>query len=232
MDQVASQVTQDVESGKYFSEAKEWYHHIYIKPASECALMYIFAMGAIALWCITIFNLYSVFSYNKDITIVARLNNTIDYYPKLKRLADHYDQDIIKFMASNYVKAKESYVPNDFQNNYKFIYRNSSKEVFDKYKQYIAPSNPKSPLVLYGWQGKITVDIKEVLYNDDKNLTVMFTKKGYDNYNKLLFTQNLKALIKYRMENIDFKTKKESRINFAVDGYSVNEVKQRENDQK
>lgn len=232
MNPIAGQISQDVESGKYFSEAREWYHNIYIKPASECAMMYVLTIGAITLWCITLFNLYSVLPYKENITVVAKLNNTIDYYPKLRRLVNNYDSNVIKFIASRYVKAKESYLPHEFQSNYLFVYRNSSKKIFDQHRQYIDPSNPKSPLASYGWKGKIIVDIKEVLHNDDKNLTVIFTKKGYDNYNKLLFAQNLAAKIKYKVGDIDLRSGKNSRINFTVDSYSVNEIKQSKNEQK
>ncbi len=225
MDPVAKQISRDIDSGKYFSEAREWYSQIFLKPAFETAIMYFYVMCASVILCIVAVNLYSIFPTSKKITVVAKLDNTLSYYPVIKRVNGNYEQNIAEFIASRYVKARESFVPDRFPLNYKFVYRNSSPQIFNTYQEAVSTNNPNSPLITYGWNGKITVQITKVMHNGNNKVTVLFTRKGLDNYNRVLFAQNLEAMIDYVQGKIDFDVKKSSPIDFKVRSYVVKEIK-------
>lgn len=227
MDPIAKQIAHDVDSGKYFVEAREWYNKLFVRPANECALMYIYAICAFIICSVIFYNLYSVYPGTVRLTIVTKLADTIDYYPKLKRMHGDYKLGVAEFIAKRYVEAKEAYSPEQFKQDYIFVYRNSSKQVFDEYNKFISTSNPYSPLVLYGWRGKITIDIEQVTHGKKNNLIVRFARKGHDNYNRLLFVQNLEAQINYIIGDIDFESKSTSRIYFKVQDYILREIKTR-----
>lgn len=223
MNPVSKQIAQDVDSGKYFTEAREWYNNIFVKPSVECAVLYIYAFCAIIMTGLVVYNIYNIFPITENITVVAKLSDTLSYEPKLVYVNDDnkLKDSVANFIGKKYVQARESYNPYLFDQNYYFVYRNSSKEIFDDYNKNFSTSNPQSPLVSYGWKGQILVNINEVKRIGEDYLTVRFTRKGIDNYNRILFQQELVSNINYQMANFDIDDGKNSRIEFVVTKYSV-----------
>jgi len=230
MNPVSKQIVQDVDSGKYFAEAREWYNDVFIKPVYETATMYIYAICSFILCGIVAFNLYGIFPNKENVTVVAKISDTLTHYPKLKEIRSNTGTEIIKYIANNYVKARESYDPYQFRDSYIFVFRNSSRPVFDFYQKYINTGNPASPLVSYGWDGRIDVEINSTELNDKNNLTVRFTKKGYDKYNRTVFVQNLESSIDYQIGKYEFDSKKVVPIDFKVQSYVVKEISTSENE--
>ncbi|MEQ9115343.1 MAG: VirB8/TrbF family protein [Rickettsiales bacterium] len=232
MDSVSKQIVQDVDSGKYFAEAREWYNDIFIKPVYETATMYIYAVSSFILCAIFAFNLYGIFPSKEKVTIVAKLSDTLTHYPKLREIKSDTKEEIIKYMASNYIKSRESYNAKQFKDHYIFVYRNSSRQVFNLYQKNVSPNDTNSPLVTYGWEGKIDVDIKDIKLGDKNNLTVRFTKKGYDKYNRTVFVQNLESNIDYKLGKYKMNRKKKVPIPFSVENYQVKLINLNQNEAK
>ena len=76
------------------------------------------------------------------------------------------NEAIDRFFVAQYVRARETYIPQVFAYNYNIIRVMSDRFTFNQYKQYVGESNPESPASLLKRDGIRTVKFKNISFID------------------------------------------------------------------
>lgn len=241
MEGSAKLIAEEIESKRYFLEARKWYADIFLQPTRDAALMIIASTALIFIVTFTMYNVSNVFPLSKKVDVVLSLRDTIKYYATLKNISEgdkSTKQVVTEYLCANYVKARESYNTNRFPANYYFVLHSSSKEIFDVYHKYITESND-SPIMLH--KNGYTVEIETIssslnTQNDSSNIeldgskkydsvNVKFTKKVYDASKALISSSNLEANVMFYLSDYDFSKSVSSKLDFIVTHYDVKEIK-------
>jgi type IV secretory pathway component VirB8 len=153
-----------VDSGEYFSQGRRWSRLMFEAPIIERSYLLLF-LSIIGLTAILAFaSLTSLFPLELPVRMVFTNDNSGFEFPKLIRIArknEPLQEALGRYIAGQYITAYESYeYDRDIVNErYNFVYKNSSPEVFNRYRQSLSVSNPQSPINMLGQDGKVQLDI-------------------------------------------------------------------------
>jgi type IV secretion system protein VirB8 len=225
MEATAKLIAEDIDSGKYFAEARQWYNKIYLQPLSETSILVTIVTILLAVFLITSYNLYSVFPRVRQVNTMVFLPSTLYVYPTIKNIAQAgktTKQVVAEYLCGKYIQARESYDYSTLIYNYNFIFRSSTKPLFDSYYQNLIISNPSSPIVLYKDTQIITTAINNTVVDlNTGTATVRFTTTLYDHQSKIISTNQWVATIGFYLDNYDFSKSINSQLNFIVTKYNV-----------
>ncbi len=233
MDSTNKFISQEIDSGRYFSEAREWYKYVFVKPASDAAFMIVVSSIVLIVLTISLSSIYSIYPMIQKVKIVVFLEDTINFYPNLKRISDQnktVKQAVIEYLCSKYVKSKEGYDKKKFKANYNFILRSSAKNIFANYYQKLTEENEDdtdySIAKLNKIGGKINIEIISTSFDKKNNrVTVKFHKKIYNKVGKALSDLILEAQIKYYISDYDFTKSTNTKLKFIVTQYELKQIK-------
>lgn len=228
MDERAKAIAKIIETGEYFSEARNWYNKIFIYPLRDFAIMQLIGYIVIIMTCLMVANIYRVLPLVEKINVIAHLNNTIDFFPKIISPPESKTprQFVTEELAAKYVTSRESYDSKRFRKDYVFILKSSSKQIFDKYYSYINSKSPNSPLNLSANQklAKVKILSKESAPNANK-VIIVFNKDTFDIFGAFQSSSKWKADIEFYLSNYDFSKSTNATLDFIVKKYTVSEVK-------
>jgi type IV secretion system protein VirB8 len=228
MEAAAKLIAEDIESGKYFVEARHWYNRVYLQPLSETSIVFITMIAFVIALIFATYNLYSIFPRVTKVDVLAFLPDTLNKYAVVKDISDPKKttrQVVAEYLCGRYVKAMESYDYKDLAYSYNFVFRSSSKQLFDTYYQSLAISNPHSPLVLY--QDTKTVEAKVIDVNmqiNTGNAIVKFNKIVRDEKGRQLANNDFVANISFYLDNYDFSKSVSSKLSFIVTKYDTKQI--------
>lgn len=226
----AKLMAKEIENGNYFLEARKWYNDIFLYPARDAALMLLSSLFFVVMAGIVVYNITSIFPLSRSVTVVVPMENTVDFYPTLHRVAEKGKSTrdaVAESLGAKYVKARESYNVGRYRANYLFLMNSSGKDIFDQYYNHINPSiNKESPLVLYKGGGESVVNIISSEFDTKTNLiNVKFSKKSYNKLGSLISSSFLEADIDFYLSDYDFKKSTSGKIEFIVTKYDVKDLK-------
>jgi type IV secretory pathway component VirB8 len=228
MEAAAKLIAEDIKTGKYFAEARHWYNRVYLQPLSETSIVFTMMAIFVGTLLVVTYNLFSIFPIVTKVDTLAFLPSTLENYPVIKNIAKPEKttkEVVLEYLCDRYVKAIESYNYSNLIYNYNFIFRSSSKQLFDNYYQNLAISNPNSPLVLY--QDTKTVEIIIIDTNvqvSTGSAIVKFNKIVRDAQNKELSNTYLTSNLNFYIDNYDFSKSINSRLNFIVTKYNTKQT--------
>jgi type IV secretion system protein VirB8 len=216
-----------IEDGSYFIEAKKWYNEIFLRPAAMNATMRFVAYAVICVSVIAIYHVNNSFPLSRKVTMVANLANTAQYYPVIKKLktSDGIRKSVINYLSVKYIKARETYSPDFFSQDYYFVQRSSETKVFDDYYTDLKnKSNEAFELFNKGFGVEIIPLSTEY---DDKNnqILITFEKKVISKQKKIQKNTKFKATITYYMSRYDFAESITTKLDFIVTGYKLDQIK-------
>lgn len=228
MEETAKLIADDIESGKYFTEARFWYNRVHLQPLSETSVMSLIVAVLAAIVLLVSYNLYAIFPEKTKVQTVLYLPSTLEKYPVLSNIAQPgktTKQVVVEYLCGRYVLARESYNYNSLIYGYNFIFRSSSKQLFDAYYQNLALANPNSPIVLYKEDKTVTVDIdEENIQADTGNGVVKFTSTIRDKQGKMISTAKWMAELSFYIDNYDFSKSINAPLSFIVTKYDVKQI--------
>lgn len=219
------QIAEDIRSGKYFVEAKNWYNRIFVRNAVTSAATYLYAYIAVTMLLFSLFSLFMIFPVSSSVKIVKFEQDTLNFETHVTKI-DAYNPEpsVIKFLCKTYVENRESYTQLGFQANYRFVWQSSSDDVFRDYYSQMQTSNQNSPIVLTQNGGKIVVNVTNIKIKSNNTASVEFTKNFYDKYNIITSSKRLVAELVYYIQDIDFTRSTNQRIEFMVTKYSLTTI--------
>jgi type IV secretory pathway component VirB8 len=231
MDKRAKEIADSIESGEYFVEGMKWYNKVFVYPLKISVMMRLMGYIAIILAVIMGINLYRVFPLVTKVNIITHLDNTIVFFPKLSFPTDPKKttrQFIVESLSAKYVRSRESYDPIGFKNNYMFLLKSSSKNIFDTYYQYITSKNPSNPLNLYLKKHITKVKILQKNSVPDVNkVTIIFNKDIFDIFGAFQYSSKWKADIEFYLSNYNFNESTDAKLDFIVTKYTTGEIKKK-----
>lgn len=232
MDESAKEIARAIDSGEYFAEAKQWYNKVFVYPLKHSATMRIMCYATIAISVLMLINLYQIFPLVSNVNIIAHLNDTVNFLPKLVRSTDSRKtnrQFVSEELCAKYVASREGYNPSNFKTNYIFLLKSSSKEIFDVYYKYITSKDPYNPLNLYLKKHITRINIlKKESVSDVNKVTVIFDKDIFDVFGAFQYSSRWEADIEFYLSQYDFNESTNAKLDFIVTKYIVNEIKNSE----
>ncbi len=168
MDKEAEIVTKKIESGEYFSEAMNWFHAKFNRPRTEFAYFSIICLISLIALFVGAAALLEIFPLSPGKNFVlSREIDTGDHVTihSIQKKGETANDSIMKFMLSQYVRAREEYIEERLNRNFNLVYTFSNDDIFNEFKALTSTSNPQNPVIQYGKQAT-----KDVVINDIKLL--------------------------------------------------------------
>jgi type IV secretory pathway component VirB8 len=160
-------IADEIESGAYFAEARDWYGRIYIAPIAQrvfyliitviCVLIFFFAFSAIT-------NLLPIVE-TRPFFYLTTANDMMDRRLRivpLREPTEPVNQAMRRFYLTQFVSHYEAYDEGQFDLRRKFIYQHAAADVFSTYDQQISPANRNSPIRRFGKFASVDVDVQSV----------------------------------------------------------------------
>lgn len=170
LDQVNKNIQRYVDSAGYFTDVKEWYAYKYLLPYTLRSYIILILLGVI----ISFYIMYQLVKQDAELKYVPfpmYAYDTVRYFPNIKPLSDVKEPiniSVARYMASQYVKFRESYQYSDFegenmQNSLSRIKTLSSLKIYRDFADYVDPEeNPDSPIIKYKDKTRRVIEIKSV----------------------------------------------------------------------
>jgi len=237
MNEAKKLIAKMVDSGEYFSEAKNWYAYKYIYPYTH--RFYILLVGVFVACFTYLMIQVSVIDYiKKKYPFPIYFEDVVKLYPKIKGISKGIEPipiSVSRYLLSQYVITRESYDYNmlnkeSWERMLRRIRAMSSRKIFSNFVDYIDTSkNPESPVLRYKYNVKRIINIEKVVfpsnsYNPD-TAKVYFTasEKGKDVDN----THRYIANIEFSMTDVDNVIDNDAPLQFTVTKYIVTDNKSR-----
>ncbi len=145
------QIIESVKSGAYFSEARKWYDTVYMQPLPE--RIYFIVVTALAgfifiMTFISVDNLLPLTDQRPYVYLNEEFN-TLPVVTRLRAPDEDINSVMKRFMVQQFVNYYESYSEDAYTSNQRYIRNYAADDVYRRYKRYVDPKNPQSPLVRF-----------------------------------------------------------------------------------
>lgn len=178
------EVKAQTESGEYFLSARRWYDDLYHKPLAERCYFIVITLLCATTILFSYLVYQSMFPLSPAVPYPVTSADISQEMPLIKPLrvrpAEDLNLAVARYLAANYVEARESYLYDVTQLEWRFnrVRSTSDDEVFVQYQQHMNPENTESPLTKYGRTAQRSVTVQRVivkLEGEPKRATVHFT---------------------------------------------------------
>jgi type IV secretory pathway component VirB8 len=227
-------ITEMVESGQYYKDARDWYAQVYLAPAPHRSLLVI--VGAVIAFsaAVVVVGVSNLFPLTTKVPFVTWSRESGNYYPKLIKLAEETESAeliMARYFLKKYIVDREEYRPGEGENQRLRMMRvltQSSQRIGRSYEDMMNPRSPQSPEVLYARHTtRVIEDVIIELPSGKKNLTnatvyfnTLLKRKGSKDETR----QKWKAEIGFSLTDVDTVLKKKSQLKLLVSEYKVTEV--------
>lgn len=160
-------ITDSIKGGQYFKDALDWYALKYIHPITQRIFLIIITTVSVVMAIVSVNVFFTFLPLVEVVPIVVDVENKARQQTNLKYIGkQEVDSDIslLKYITERYIEARENYIYKDVRdgNKLKYLKESSSRNEFDKYKDYISFENPESPILRYKKNAKRIVQVLEV----------------------------------------------------------------------
>jgi type IV secretory pathway component VirB8 len=170
-DKTPQQQAEEIETGSYYIAARKWYSELYHTPIAERSFYIVMILLCIVNMYFSLIAFIAVFPIKPMIPFVTYSDDVFEDLPRIKKISTEENEDrnvaVMKFLVEGYLKNRESYDLKQYEQLYRNIWSQSTKEVFDAYKKDMDPTNPYSPYRLYTNKDRRFVDIISENYDHD-----------------------------------------------------------------
>lgn len=144
---------QDVEDGTYFRKARQWYSDMYHYPVTERSYYFIIIFLSLVISMYGVQSFYGIFPLSVKIPFLVYSNDAWVDLPIAKKIAIDPREDkndaVMRYMVEDYVVNRESYDLERYELRYRNIASESTRGVFEKYKESMEATNLYSPYRIY-----------------------------------------------------------------------------------
>ena len=219
-----------VDSGEYYKDAVDWYNTQYIQPLSERSVLALLTTGMAILLLGLIINMYYMFPLNKELKYIIKTVN-IFRSKGIIQTADSYPEkplrSIAKILVENYVVQREIYNYDKLEEQLRYVTYNSTRFIFKGFYNYLSIENNQSPVLRYQKNVIRKIEIVKTEFKSDKSVIVTFRSTAVDKKrNKSIENLLWKAMIRFNIDEIDYKVPYGTKFNFKVTNYQLKLLKQ------
>ncbi len=236
MDDLNRSIIREIQSGRYYINARKWYANKFIYVIAERSYLAIITSAFIIALCILGFFYMEINPLSQQSSYLISLPDITKQYAVVKAIGDAErspQMNINKYMLGQYVIQRESYtfkkITAELAGNNEFIKKTSSNEEYLKYKNYISINNPYSPVLLYRTNNKVDIRItKTMLLKQEINATYNKATIYYDSILTSFITGKVTTTkmavdINYQIEDIN-KAIDKRKLNFLVLSYYIYKI--------
>lgn len=228
------EVKQIYESGKYFSDAYDWYCDRFLAPYSERVFLFFLSIFSLLIVIIVTTIIVGLFPLKETFPVLVQQEDSFLYTPVIKKLKPENidytsNESVARYLAMNYIKLL---FDNNFSNNDLNILRNklekiqnlSTKSVYERARTYLNE--------LFKNNSNQRIEIREIrfvnnskdIYNYSKeNYRIEFDCKLYKFKENNTEDNKLKILLTFKFNNINYSEKTGSfePIKFTVNDFVI-----------
>lgn len=213
-----------VESGEYFTDARNWYKYKYIYPFSQRSFVLILSAIILALFLIIIANINSLFPIITSVRYSTMTDSSENKSAQIIR-ANQVDNDplssIAEIMIKDYVNQREIYDYNNLQRQFVYIKNNSTRMVFRRFYNYMNINNPASPVLLYQKDIKRSYSLISSKFLTKTKSEIKFQTIAKNVTGEIFENKIWQAIIDYEIDPIKVDLPHGSRFNFTVTDYQL-----------
>lgn len=222
-------IAEKVRSGDYYREARQWYSAIYHAPLTDrCFFIVVTALAGINT-LIALIALLSLLPISPEIPFVLTSKDYTRELPRITRLAEEEEAAtpaLIRFFVKHYVTKRESYTIDTILGNINAVRAQSVEGVYNIFRRFVDPQNPKSPITLY--ERHTTRSIRVVSTQIDTRKEPYTARVVFDATLTNLRGESTSRFVadmtfRFNEVTIDQETSKVSPLRFLVTGYNVKE---------
>ncbi len=231
--QEKNDLSEYIESGRYFEDAKAWYEQQYILPFTERSWLFIFCIVAGSFFMLAAYNAYHLLPLEEEIPYILQVKDADSQYvsiaPLLKKEEDAWVA-VAAYLVKEYVTTWENYRFSEYREEKLLerkqrVRKNSTKNVYQEYVALINDSNPRSPIRLYRNEAEREINIKDVMFTrlDESSgkVDINFTATVNQLKSRQILTSDWRAEIYFQLPAIDPESQKGAPLGFLVTSYKV-----------
>lgn len=158
----------DIENGTYIRKARQWYSDIYHVPIAERSFYIIIIILAIINSLLAVQSFLSIFPLNVKVPFLTYSEDAWADLPIAKKLVVDPLEDknfaVMRHLVKTYVVNRESYDIENYELRYRSTGTQSTKSVFEKYKENMDATNLYSPYRIYTNRFKRNITIIDTAF--------------------------------------------------------------------
>lgn len=158
-------VAKKIESGEYFADANSWFHAKFTRPRTEAAYVFIICVIAVAAVLVGIAAFSRIFPLSPGFNFVVGRPITAEENITIRKLAgprDSANNAVMKFMLNEYTVAREEYIEEKLDRNFRLVYSFSDDQVNNEFMAETSLSNPDNPIIKYGKLAKREIKVNSI----------------------------------------------------------------------
>lgn len=152
-----------VEDGTYFLKAREWYSTLYHYPMTERVYYVILIFISLVTTWFSFDSFNSIFPLSVKVPFLVYSNDAFVDNPVAKLITNDPREDknvaVMRYMIEDYVVNRESYDLDHYEFRYRNIAAESSRDVFEKYKDSMDATNLYSPYRVFTSRFKRIIEL-------------------------------------------------------------------------
>lgn len=163
-----------------------WEYDLYASQKRKTKIAWIFASLAIVVGILSLLSIASLLPLKEFSPYVITLDKDTGHLEVTQGLVPSdltEDEAIVQSDIVKCLVARETYEVHDIQDNFDYANQCFDLDALRDYRNLFADSNPDNPTVLYGYKGRLSVQIKSIQLGINKTATVRF-KTILDEENK------------------------------------------------
>lgn len=171
MDTQEEELRARIEDGRYYVEARQWYNLLYIAPISQRIFFIIITIVSMAIFAMSIISITNLLPIKPRIPFVYANKDMMNEHPRMERFKEPQENAnpaLIRYYLRTFVEMHESYDHRRYQMYRAFVFQHAVSPVFSAYDQWISPTNPRSPLRIYGRGADLLVEVDRVTYSREQ----------------------------------------------------------------
>lgn len=164
----------------YFAEARSWDADRLAAAERSRRLAWTVAAGACVLACAAVAAVAALAplkSVEPFVVRVDRATGAVDVMTGLKGRSDlTYDEALSKYFLSQYVRAREGWLPAAAKEGFQQVSIMSTPEEQQRWAAFFRPSNPQGPPALYGRDVVVEAEVRAISFLNPDVASVRFRK--------------------------------------------------------
>ncbi len=163
----------------YFDKARRFDQDRMVSAERSRRLAWFVALVASVLACVSVAAVVALTPLKTVEPFVIRVDNStgiVDVVSALSSAAGSYDEEVTKYFAARYVRAREGYVWSEAEENFRTASLMSNAAEQQRFAAAYRGSNPESPQNIYGRSASSRIAIKSISLINSTVVSVRYTQ--------------------------------------------------------
>jgi type IV secretion system protein VirB8 len=164
---------------EYFDKSRRFDQDRMISAERSRRLAWFVATVASLLACVSVAAVVALTPLKTVEPFVIRVDNStgiVEVVSALSSAAGTYDEEVTKYFAARYVRAREGYVWSDAEENFRIASLMSNSAEQQRFSSWYRGSNPESPQNVYGRSSTSRIAITSISLINNNVVSVRYTR--------------------------------------------------------